>query len=62
MQAEANGEYLVWSTILDTQTTALCRARDGRRWGDGWLTPPPAHHNCRSVLIRVPKADYQAPT
>jgi phage gp29-like protein len=62
LQAEANGEYLVWDATLDAVTTALCQGRHGRRWGDGWLTPPPAHFNCRSVLIHVPKADYKAPS
>ncbi len=59
--AEAADEYLVWDATLDDRTTPLCQGRHGRRWGDGWFTPPPAHYNCRSTLIRVPKASYQSP-
>ncbi len=61
-EANAADEYLVWDATLDNRTTPLCQGRHGRRWGDGWFSPPPAHYNCRSVLIRVPKASYQAPT
>jgi hypothetical protein len=60
--AEAADEYLVWDATLDNRTTPLCEGRHGRRWGDGWFSPPPVHYNCRSVLIRVPKANYQAPS
>jgi phage gp29-like protein len=60
-EANAADEYLVWDATLDNRTTPLCQGRHGRRWGDGWFSPPPAHYNCRSVLIRVPKASYQPP-
>jgi phage gp29-like protein len=60
-QAEAAGDYLVWDAILDGRTTEVCLGRHGHRWGDGWFSPPPAHYNCRSSLIRVPKASYQPP-
>jgi phage gp29-like protein len=60
-QAEAAGDYLVWDAVLDGRTTAVCLGRHGHRWGDGWFSPPPAHYNCRSTLIRVPKAAYQPP-
>jgi SPP1 gp7 family putative phage head morphogenesis protein len=60
-EANANDEYLVWDATLDDRTTPLCQGRHGRRWGDGWFSPPPAHYNCRSVLIRVPKAGFQPP-
>ena len=59
--AEAAGDYLVWNTVLDQNTTVACRARHGRRWGDGWFDPPPIHYNCRSTLVRIPKADYVSP-
>ncbi len=59
--AEAADEYLVWDATLDNRTTALCQGRHGRRWGDGWFVPPPAHYNCRSTLKRVPKASYKSP-
>jgi uncharacterized protein with gpF-like domain len=60
-QAEAAGDYLVWDAVLDGRTTEICLGRHGHRWGDGWFSPPPAHYNCRSSLIRVPKASYQPP-
>ncbi len=60
-EANAANEYLVWDATLDNRTTPLCQSRHGRRWGDGWFSPPPAHYNCRSVLIRVPKASYRSP-
>ncbi|BET67412.1 hypothetical protein ASA1KI_23300 [Opitutales bacterium ASA1] len=59
--AEAAGEYLVWESVLDNRTTSACSARHGRRYGDGWFNPPPIHYNCRSTLIRVPKASYKSP-
>ncbi len=61
-EANAADEYLVWDATLDNRTTPLCQGRHGRRWGDGWFLPPPVHYNCRSVLIRVPKANYQPPS
>jgi phage gp29-like protein len=60
-EAEAAGDYLVWDAVLDGRTTPGCLGRHGHRWGDGWGSPPPAHYNCRSSLIRVPKAAYQPP-
>jgi len=59
--AEAADEYLVWDATLDAVTTPLCQSRHGRRWGDGWFTPPPAHYNCRSTLKRMSKATYKSP-
>ncbi len=59
--AEAAGDYLVWQSVIDDTTTQICRERDGHKWGDGWFDPPPAHYNCRSTLIRVPKENYAAP-
>lgn len=55
-EADAAGDYLVWDATLDDRTTDYCRDLHGRRWGEGWFLPPPAHFNCRSELVRVPKA------
>jgi len=60
--AEAADEYLVWQSVLDNRTTSDCSARHGHRYDDGWTNPPPIHYNCRSTLIRVPKASYQSPS
>jgi len=58
-EAEAAGDYLVWQSVLDERTTSECTQRHGRCFGDGWFNPPPTHYNCRSTLVRVPKARYQ---
>ncbi len=60
-EAEAAGDYLVWNAILDGRTTEICQERHGRRFSDGWFDPPPVHYNCRSTLVRVPKAAYVPP-
>ena len=60
-EAEGAGDYLVWNAVMDGVTTPECQAKHGHRFGDGWTSPPPAHFNCRSTLIRVPKATYQPP-
>lgn len=64
---EANSDVVrakVWHSMLDGRTTAVCRARDGKvaPVGDNPLPPgaeplkppnvrPPAHMNCRSVMV-----------
>lgn len=66
---EANGDIvraLRWTATLDGRTSAICRARDGRLTpvgdkplpeGSRRLEPPgarpPAHVNCRSVMVAV---------
>lgn len=60
--AEATGYRVVWTSILDDQTTDYCRQMNGRAYGDGWTEPPPAHHNCRSTVTLVPTGLYVAPT
>lgn len=66
---EANSDIvrcLRWTSTLDGRTSEVCRARDGHMApigdssllpGDQPLTPlgarPPAHFNCRSVLVAV---------
>jgi hypothetical protein len=61
-EANAADEYLVWDATLDNRTTPLCQGRHGRRWGDGWFSPPPAHYHCRSTLARVAKTKYKTPS
>ena len=43
---------------LDTRTSAICRALDGREFEYGKGPTPPQHFNCRSTT--VPVIDYQA--
>jgi len=42
-----------WVSTLDSRTTDVCRARDGKRWPVGEGPRPPAHPNCRSTTIPV---------
>lgn len=68
---QANDDVLdgvQWLSTLDGRTTPVCRARDGSSWDmagnplpDSPLQipfpgPPPAHWNCRSVLIAIVKS------
>ena len=59
-------EGLVWTSVLDGRTTAICRARDGKvaPLGDNPIPPgherleppdarPPAHAQCRSILVAM---------
>ena len=43
---------------LDTRTSAICRALDGREFEYGKGPMPPQHFNCRSTT--VPVIDYKA--
>lgn len=56
---------MMWHATLDSRTTPLCRARDGKLYTlDGqpightqaFLGGPPAHWNCRSTLVPVTKS------
>lgn len=44
-----------WVAVLDSNTTKICRSRDGRvyKYGKGPL--PPAHHRCRSQAVPTRK-------
>lgn len=57
-------EYLIWTSTLDGRTSAICRSRDGhvvilgdnpKPVGGILLDPqtarPPAHVNCRSIMV-----------
>lgn len=45
-------ERMIWTSTLDSRTTALCRNLDGREIDLGAAVPrtPPAHFRCRSFL------------
>lgn len=57
-----------WVSTLDTRTTEICRARDGGAWDfngkplpqstvkTDFPGPPPAHWQCRSVLVPITKS------
>ncbi len=44
-----------WSAILDDRTSPYCEEMDGEIFAkdDPTLTPPPAHFNCRSLLVPI---------
>ena len=48
-----------WSAILDDRTSDVCRMLDGKVWevGDDYSdrVKPPAHFNCRSVIVPITK-------
>lgn len=39
-----------WVTSMDERVCPICQPRDGRKQGDGWEDPPPAHPRCRCWL------------
>lgn len=58
---EAGVARVEWVAVLDTRTTQICRARDGKRYPLDSGPRPPAHIRCRSaiapVLEGMPEAD-----
>ena len=53
---EANPEIInqvEWVAVLDSRTTPICRARDGKRFPLNGGPRPPAHIRCRSTVIPV---------
>jgi len=47
-----------YTATLDSKTSAICRALDGREFEYGKGPTPPQHFNCRSTT--VPVIDYEA--
>ena len=45
-----------WLSILDSRTSAICRARDGMIFPVGEGPRPPAHPNCRSTMVPITKS------
>lgn len=44
---------LRWTSVLDGKTSAICRARSGEVYQPFEGPRPPAHFNCRSVMVPV---------
>jgi SPP1 gp7 family putative phage head morphogenesis protein len=42
-----------WVSILDNRTSDICRSRSGKRYEYGKGPLPPAHPNCRSMIVPV---------
>ena len=62
-------KYLRWHSILDSRTTIRCATRAGKLYTVDFQpaghdipmgTPPPAHFNCRSILVAM-APDYAPP-
>ena len=57
-------EAYQWSSILDDRTSAVCEFLDGKIYDIGELSnivKPPAHFNCRSILVPITKyEDYKS--
>jgi len=52
----ANAEHIkhvVWVSVLDTRTSEICRHLDGTKYPVDSGLRPPAHPNCRSVVVPV---------
>ena len=45
--------YVMWSSIIDEVTTDYCTVMDSKYFRVDDIEPPPAHYNCRSVLVPV---------
>jgi SPP1 gp7 family putative phage head morphogenesis protein len=50
-----------WSSVLDSRTTPVCRARDGKVYPVGEGPRPPAHIRCRSTTVAVLAGEADAP-
>lgn len=56
---EQNGvERWQWVSTLDSRTTPICQALDGKIFKVGEKTPPPEHWNCRSTAVPVLDEEY----
>jgi hypothetical protein len=49
----------IWDTQHDNKVCPICRPRDGKKQGDGWTDPPPAHPGCYCALRWVPATMYE---
>ncbi len=53
---EENGSLikaLKWTSTLDSRTSSVCMARDGKQFPLNSGPRPPAHFNCRSTMVPV---------
>ena len=47
-------EKYLYKAVLDTKTSAICRALDGKVFVHGKGPLPPQHYNCRSRPVNIP--------
>ena len=43
----------MWVSTLDNRTSSICQSRDGKVYPVDRSPSPPAHPNCRSVIVPV---------
>jgi SPP1 gp7 family putative phage head morphogenesis protein len=64
MRATPNRKFWLYDGIIDSRTTEICRALDGKIYpadSPVWRRiHPPNHHNCRSTLIGLTEAQAKA--
>lgn len=46
-------EAYQWASIIDERTTDFCDGMDGVIFAPGQIEWPPAHHQCRSIVVAV---------
>lgn len=46
-------EGYMWVSVLDEHTTDYCEALDGQVFPKDEFEPPPAHMNCRSIIVAM---------
>ena len=50
-------DRVMWRSVLDGRTSEICQARDGEEYDlDSDYPKPPAHPNCRSVIVPITKS------
>jgi len=50
-----------WMSTLDTRTSQICASLDGQTWDIGKGPRPPAHLNCRSIMVPVTRPPVGIP-
>lgn len=54
-------KFYQWSSVLDERTTDYCDEMDGQIFAKDDFEKPPAHHNCRSMVVPVVRTDWILP-
>ncbi len=52
-QTMAGYSKFSWSAVMDNRTCSICAGRNGNTYDISDIDPPPAHPNCRCILIPV---------
>lgn len=50
-------EFYQWLSVLDSSTTTICRHRHGKIFSYANGPRPPAHYNCRSSIVGLPRVE-----